>query len=178
LNFKAEIMDKQAMNRAITRMAHEIIEKNKDITDVILIGIKRRGYPLAVRLGSEMYKIEGKKVPTGALDITFYRDDLKPAYGDPQVHKEDLEFEVDNKIVVIVDDVIYTGRTARAAMDALVHRGRPRKIQLAVLVDRGHRELPIRPDYVGKNVPTSGSELVNVEVTEIDDKDRVTINES
>ncbi len=177
MNFKAEIMDQKAMSRAVTRMAHEIIEKNRDITDVVLVGIKRRGYPLALRIGKDIYDIEGGEALTGALDITFYRDDLKPAYADPKVHHEELDFKVDNKIVVIVDDVIYTGRTARAAMDAVIHNGRPRKIQLAVLVDRGHRELPIRPDYVGKNVPTSRSELISVEVVEIDGTDRVTINE-
>lgn len=177
LNFKAEIMDQKAMNRAITRMSHEIIEKNKDITDVILVGIKRRGYPLAQRIGKEIYGIEGKSVAISAVDITFYRDDLKQAYKDPQVRQEDLDFEVDDKIVVLVDDVIYTGRTVRAAMDAVIHHGRPRKIQLAVLIDRGHRELPIRPDYVGKNVPTSKSEIIAVEVMDIDGRDRVIINE-
>ncbi|MDI6602167.1 MAG: bifunctional pyr operon transcriptional regulator/uracil phosphoribosyltransferase PyrR [Thermoanaerobacteraceae bacterium] len=177
MNFKAEIMDEKAMNRAITRMAHEIIEKNKDITDVILVGIKRRGYPLAQRIGREMYNIEGKEVSIGAVDITFYRDDLKAAYKDPEVHKEELDFDVNDKIVVLVDDVIYTGRTVRAAIDAVIHHGRPHKIQLAVLIDRGHRELPIRPDYVGKNVPTSRSEIIAVEVMEIDGINRVTINE-
>lgn len=177
MNFKAEIMDQKAMNRAITRMAHEIIEKNKDITDVVLVGIKRRGYPLAKKIGREIYAIEGREVPIGAVDITFYRDDLKPAHKDPEVHQEELDFEVNDKIVVLVDDVIYTGRTVRAAMDAVIHHGRPHKIQLAVLIDRGHRELPIRPDYVGKNVPTSKSEIIAVEVMEIDGIDRVSINE-
>jgi Phosphoribosyl transferase domain. len=177
VRFKAEIMDEKAMNRAITRMAHEIIEKNKEVSDVVLVGIKRRGYPLAQRIGREIFNIEGELVPIGAVDITFYRDDLKEAYKDPRVHKEELDFDVNDKIVVLVDDVIYTGRTARAAMEALIHHGRPQKIQLAVLVDRGHRELPIRPDYVGKNVPTSKSEIIAVEVVEIDGINRVTINE-
>lgn len=174
---KAEIMDKDKMNRSLTRIAHEILEKNKKIEELVLVGIRRRGVPLAERLKSKILEIEGKEVDIGVLDITLYRDDLSQLKDKPVVHKTEIPFDITNKGIILVDDVIYTGRTARAALDAITDLGRPKFIQLAVLVDRGHRELPIRPDYVGKNVPTSKQEIVDVELVETDDSDRVAINQ-
>ena len=174
---KAQIMDETAMNRALSRIAHEIIEKNKGISNVALIGIQRRGVPLARRLAAKIRDFEGQDVLTGILDITLYRDDLSTLSEQPVVNGTDIPFDITGKVIVMVDDVLYTGRTARAAMDALIDLGRPKAIQFAVLIDRGHRELPIRADYVGKNVPTSKSEIVNVHVKEIDDDNRVTIVE-
>jgi pyrimidine operon attenuation protein/uracil phosphoribosyltransferase len=174
---KAQIMDETAMNRALSRIAHEIIEKNKGISNVALIGIQRRGVPLARRLAAKIRDFEGQDVLTGILDITLYRDDLSTLSEQPVVNGTDIPFDITGKVIVMVDDVLYTGRTARAAMDALIDLGRPKAIQFAVLIDRGHRELPIRADYVGKNVPTSKSEIVHVHVKEIDDDNRVTIVE-
>lgn len=174
---KAQIMDEAAINRALTRIAHEIIEKNKGVKDVVLIGIQRRGVPLANRLANNIKKYEGVEVPVGILDITLYRDDLSTLAEHPVINSTDIPFDINGKIVVMVDDVLYTGRTARAAMDALIDLGRPKAIQFAVLVDRGHRELPIRADYVGKNLPTSRSEVVNVQVMEVDKVNKVTIAE-
>jgi len=170
-------MDEAAINRALTRIAHEIIEKNKGVKDVVLIGIQRRGVPLANRLANNIKKYEGVEVPVGILDITLYRDDLSTLAEHPVINSTDIPFDINGKIVVMVDDVLYTGRTARAAMDALIDLGRPKAIQFAVLVDRGHRELPIRADYVGKNLPTSRSEVVNVQVMEVDKVNKVTIAE-
>lgn len=170
-------MDEAAINRALTRIAHEIIEKNKGVKDVVLIGIQRRGVPLANRLANNIKKYEGVEVPVGILDITLYRDDLSALAEHPVINSTDIPFDINGKIVVMVDDVLYTGRTARAAMDALIDLGRPKAIQFAVLVDRGHRELPIRADYVGKNLPTSRSEVVNVQVMEVDKVNKVTIAE-
>ncbi|NLX70063.1 MAG: bifunctional pyr operon transcriptional regulator/uracil phosphoribosyltransferase PyrR [Clostridiales bacterium] len=175
---KALIMDEAAMNRAISRIAHEIIERNKGIEDVVLVGIQRRGVPLAQKLARKIQQFEGKEVPVGVLDITLYRDDLSMLAEHPIINSTHIPFSVNNKIVVMVDDVLYTGRTARAAMDALIDLGRPRAIQFAVLIDRGHRELPIRADYVGKNVPTSKSEIVHVHVTEVDGYNNVIIAEA
>ena len=176
---KAQVMDAQAMNRALTRIAHEIIEKNKGIDDCVLIGIKTRGIYLANRLAQKINEIEGKSIPVGELDITLYRDDLSEKTGnqEPLVKGSDIPVNIHQKKVILVDDVLFTGRTSRAALDALVDQGRPAMIQLAVLVDRGHRELPIRADYVGKNVPTSKSEKIVVKLIEVDKQDRVSIFE-
>lgn len=177
LKTKAIILDEKAIGRATTRIANEIIERNKGIDDIILVGIKTRGIPFAERLAKKIYEIEGKKVPVFTLDITLYRDDLTEIYKEPRIEDGAFDKNIDNKIIVLVDDVIFTGRTVRAALDALVDLGRPSKVQLAVLIDRGHRELPIKPDYVGKNVPTSRNEIVDVSFKEIDGLDRVAINE-
>lgn len=177
LQEKKVIMDEIAIKRAITRIAHEIIEKNKGVEHVALIGIRRRGGPLAVRLAERIEEIEGVKVPVGILDITLYRDDLTTLASQPQVHRTEVFFDINNKDIVLVDDVMYTGRTIRAAMDALIDLGRPRSIQLAVLVDRGHRELPVRADFIGKNVPTSRNEVISVMVKEIDNREEVIIQE-
>jgi pyrimidine operon attenuation protein / uracil phosphoribosyltransferase len=176
---KAVVLDEQAIRRALTRIAHEIIERNKGIDDCVLIGIKTRGIYLAKRLAERIEQIEGKAIPVGELDITLYRDDLtvKTIDREPLVKGTDVPFDVTNKKVILVDDVLFTGRTVRAAMDAVMDLGRPAQIQLAVLVDRGHRELPIRADFVGKNIPTSSSELIVVELTEVDELDRVSIHE-
>jgi len=170
-------MDEIAMRRAITRIAHEIIEKNKGVDKVALIGIRRRGGPLAVRLAERIEEIEGVKVPVGILDITLYRDDLTTLAAQPQVHRTEVFFNINDLNIVLVDDVMYTGRTVRAAMDALIDLGRPRSIQLAVLVDRGHRELPVRADFIGKNVPTSQNEVISVLVQEIDGREEVLLQE-
>jgi pyrimidine operon attenuation protein/uracil phosphoribosyltransferase len=174
---KAQIMDEASMNRALSRIAHEIIERNKGTKDVVLIGIQRRGVPLAQRLSQRIKKFEGQDVQIGILDITLYRDDLSMLAEHPVINGTDIPFDINKRIVVMVDDVLFTGRTARAAMDALIDLGRPTAIQFAVLIDRGHRELPIRADYVGKNLPTSRSEIVHVQVEEIDKVNRVIITE-
>ncbi|MBT2603423.1 bifunctional pyr operon transcriptional regulator/uracil phosphoribosyltransferase PyrR [Bacillus sp. ISL-53] len=180
LNEKAIVLDEQAISRALTRIAHEIIEKNKGIEDCVLIGIRTRGIFLADRLAKRINQIEGKEIELGELDITLYRDDLskKSNDGEPIVKGSDIPGNITDKKVILVDDVLFTGRTVRAAMDALVDLGRPSQIQLAVLVDRGHRELPIRADFVGKNVPTSQSEKITVTLTEVDQVDQVTILEN
>lgn len=177
LHDKKILMDEMAIKRALTRIAHEIIEKNKGVKDVAIVGIRRRGGPLALRLAERIEKIEDIKVPVGILDITLYRDDLTTLAEQPQVHRTEVYFDIRDKIIVLVDDVLYTGRTARAALDALIDLGRPKCIQLAVLVDRGHRELPIKADFIGKNVPTAHSEVISVMVTEIDGKDEVVLQE-
>ena len=174
---KALLMDEKAIGRAITRISHEIIERNKGIEDVVLVGIKTRGVPIADRIGKKIQQIEGVSVNTGEVDITLYRDDLKKIDVDPVINGSNVQFSIDDKIVILVDDVLYTGRTVRSALDAIIDIGRPKAIQLAVLVDRGHRELPIRADYVGKNVPTSKGEIISVKLSEIDGEDSVTINE-
>lgn len=168
MKFKAQIMDEIAVERAITRIAHEIIEKNRGIENLCLIGIKTRGVFIASRLAKAIEKIEGKTVDMGILDISLYRDDLTFSADDPVVNATEIPFSIVNKKVVLVDDVIYTGRTVRAAMDAIMSIGRAARIQLAVLIDRGHRELPIRSDFVGKNIPTSSSEIVAVRFKEYD----------
>jgi pyrimidine operon attenuation protein/uracil phosphoribosyltransferase len=177
---KAVVLDDQAIRRALTRIAHEIIERNKGIENSVLVGIKTRGIYLAKRLAERIEQIEGNKIAIGELDITLYRDDLSKKTDDqePLVKGSDIPVDVTNHKVILVDDVLYTGRTVRAAMDALVDIGRPANIQLAVLVDRGHRELPIRADYVGKNIPTSSSEKIVVELKEQDGNDQVTIHEN
>jgi pyrimidine operon attenuation protein/uracil phosphoribosyltransferase len=174
---KARLMDRTEIGRATTRIAHEILERNKGASDLALVGIAARGDDLARRLSAEITRIEGAHVPVGTLDITFYRDDIGLRGEAPEVHETRIDFDVSGKTVVLVDDVLYTGRTVRAAMDALVDMGRPRAIQLAVLVDRGHRELPIRADYVGKNVPTRRDEVVRVALEEVDGEDAVTVGE-
>lgn len=172
---KALIMDEETINRAIYRMAYEIIERGKGFEDLALIGIWRRGVYLARRLFDAIMSIEGKAVPLGTLDITFYRDDLTLVDEHPKVKGTDISFPVEGKKIILVDDVLYTGRTVRAALDALMQLGRPKFIRLAVLIDRGLRELPIRADYIGENVPTSGSEVVNVCLRELDGVDKVAI---
>jgi len=177
LETKKKLMDETAIKRAITRIAHEIIESNKGVENVALVGIRRRGGPLAQRLAEQIEEIEGIKVPVGILDITLYRDDLTTLASQPQLHRTEVFFDINDLNVVLVDDVLYTGRTVRAALDALIDIGRPRCIQLAVLIDRGHRELPIKADYVGKNIPTSLKEVISVLVNEIDGAEEVVIQE-
>lgn len=171
---KTVIMDESAMKRAITRLAHEIIERNKGTDDLMLVGIKTRGIPFANKLVERINEIEDIKIPVLTLDIALYRDDLTECGKEPVVN-EDFNYDITNKTVVLVDDVLYTGRTVRAALDALVDKGRPKRVQLAVLIDRGHREFPIRPDFVGKNVPTSTDEIVNVRFEEVDNVNEVVI---
>ncbi len=173
-----ELLDGPSMNRALTRIAHEIIERNKGIDQCILVGIKTRGAFLAKRLAERIEKIEGKPIRTGELDITLYRDDLstKQVNDEAQVQQVDIDYKVNDQKIVLVDDVLYTGRTVRAALDAVMDLGRPSQIQLAVLIDRGHRELPIRADYVGKNIPTSGQERIVVNLVEVDGQDIITIH--
>ncbi|TDQ42348.1 bifunctional pyr operon transcriptional regulator/uracil phosphoribosyltransferase PyrR [Aureibacillus halotolerans] len=176
---KAIVLDTQAIQRALTRIAHEIIERNKGIDSLVLVGIKTRGIYLANRLAARIEQIEGSAPPVGEVDITLYRDDLtiKTSDHEPLIKGTRIEAGIEGKKVVLIDDVLFTGRTVRAAMDALVDEGRPQQIQLAVLVDRGHRELPIRPDYIGKNIPTSSSEQIVVELSEVDNEDQVSIHE-
>lgn len=173
---KALIMDEKAIERAVFRIAHEIIEKNKGVENVVLVGIKTRGWPLSLRFSKKIEEIEGSKVPCFPLDITYYRDDLEKDDMAPMAVKS-FDFDIKDKTVVLVDDVLYTGRTVRAALDAIVDRGRPKNVELAVLIDRGHRELPIRADFIGKNVPTSRSERISVLLEETDGTSQVLINE-
>ena len=173
------VMDADRMGRTLTRIAHEILERNRGLEDLALIGIRTRGVPIAKRIGQTIRDINQHELPTGALDITLYRDDLmRHAVGaQPVIHETDIPFSIDDKRILLVDDVLYTGRTIRAALDALIEFGRPKAIQLVVLVDRGHRELPIKADYVGKNLPTSLSQSVQVHLAEIDGRDAVEILE-
>lgn len=177
LTEKTQLLDAEAIRRALTRIAHEIVEKNKGTEDLVIIGIKTRGIHLAKRLADRIQSFEDQQVPVGTLDITLYRDDLKQRAEQAVVHGSEIPFDITDKKVVLVDDVLFTGRTVRAALDALIDLGRPTQIQLAVLVDRGHRELPIRPDYVGKNVPTSRDEVVAVNLAETEQEDKVIIME-
>ncbi|WP_264755091.1 bifunctional pyr operon transcriptional regulator/uracil phosphoribosyltransferase PyrR [Bacillus alkalisoli] len=176
---KAIVLDEQAIRRALTRIAHEIIEKNKGIENTVLVGIKTRGIYIAKRLAERIHQIENKEIAVGEIDITLYRDDLttKTSDNEPLVKGSNLPVDITNKKVILVDDVLFTGRTVRAGLDALMDNGRPSQIQLAVLVDRGHRELPIRADYVGKNIPTASSEKIVVELSEVDVLDQVSIHE-
>jgi pyrimidine operon attenuation protein/uracil phosphoribosyltransferase len=173
---KAQVLDAAALDRALTRIAHEVIEKNGGAKDLAFVGLRTRGVTLAHRLAAKVAAIDGASVAVGTLDITLYRDDLD-LRGAPVVRGTDIPFPIKDKTVVLVDDVLFTGRTIRAALDALIDLGRPRMIQLAILIDRGHRELPIRPDYIGKNLPTSRREAVAVRLTEHDGEDRVVIEE-
>ncbi|AZI42772.1 bifunctional pyr operon transcriptional regulator/uracil phosphoribosyltransferase PyrR [Deinococcus psychrotolerans] len=170
---KASILSADEMRRALTRIAHEILERNKGAENLALIGIHTRGIPIAARLAAKLQELEGVDVPLGRLDITLYRDDLSEIAKQPIIRETEVPFDLDRRRVVLVDDVLYTGRTVRAALDALIDLGRPEGIQLAVLVDRGHRELPIRADYVGKNLPTAKSEVVKVKLQETDGTDGV-----
>jgi len=172
------IMDEAAIDRSLKRIGHEILERNKDIGDLAIIGIRNKGDYLAQRLASYIDRIENSKVPVGVLDITLYRDDLTAIVKQPVVRKTEINFSIDNKKIVVVDDVLFTGRTTRCVMDALIDFGRPKNIQLAVLIDRGHRELPIRADYVGKNVPTSLKEIIDVKLSEVDKIDQVIVGEN
>ena len=174
---KGTVMDAAHIRRALARIAHEILERNKGAERLVLIGIRNRGDTLAKRIQKHIKEIESAEVPLGVLDITLYRDDFTSINYLPQIGKTEIPFDLNGKVVVIVDDVLYTGRTVRAALDEIIDFGRPKEIQLAVLVDRGHRELPIRPDYVGKNVPTSDDELVEVKIKEVDGEDRVILRE-
>lgn len=170
MELKAHLMDEDQLDRSMARIAHEIIEKNNGVEDIVLVGIKRRGIPLSKMLANNIEKFEGKQVQVGQVDISLYRDDLTKVADEPKTSGCSIPCSVTDKIVILVDDVLFTGRTARAAIEAIFAEGRPRAIQLAVLIDRGHRELPIRPDYVGKNIPTSHNELVAVCLEEFDGK--------
>lgn len=175
MEFKASLMDEKAIERALIRISHEIVEKNKGIEDIVLVGIKRRGVPLAERIRENILQFEDNEVPVTSVDITFYRDDLEKDYENPLIKSSEIDIPIKGKKIILVDDVLYTGRTVRAALDAVTSNGRPQSIQLAVLIDRGHRELPIRADYVGKNVPTSKEELIKVMLMEIDGRNAVEI---
>ena len=169
------VMDAERITRALTRISHEILEHNRGLSDLALVGVRSRGVPIAQRIAGDIQKITGEEVAVGALDITLYRDDLMrhPVGPQPLVRRTDIPFSIDNRRILLVDDVLYTGRTIRAAIETLFEQGRPARVQLAVLVDRGHRELPIRPDYVGKNLPTSRAERIQVQLVETDGIDQV-----
>jgi pyrimidine operon attenuation protein / uracil phosphoribosyltransferase len=177
LRQKAQLMSASEIERTLVRLAHEIVEKNGGVEDLAFVGIRRRGVPLAQRLGKLVERIEGVPAPVGTLDISFYRDDLSTVGPKPVVQKSDLGFSIQDKNVVLVDDVLFTGRTTRAALDALFSSGRPRRVQLCVLIDRGHRELPIEAAFVGRNVQTSVSEVIEVKLIEIDNTDKVLLME-
>ena len=174
---KTVLMDGDGIRRALTRISHEIVEKNHGVQDIVLVGIRTRGVPIAERLAEEIECIEGQRPPVGVLDITLYRDDLSTLSYQPIVHPTQMPVGITSKTIVLADDVLYTGRTIRAALDALIDMGRPTTIQLAVLIDRGHRELPIRADYVGKNVPTATREVVSVQLSDTDKAEQVVIRE-
>lgn len=175
---KTVLMDAEGIRRALKRIAHEIVERNKGTKDLMLVGIRTRGVPLAERLAAEIAGIEGVRPAIGVLDITLYRDDLSTLSYQPIVHPTTMPVDITGKKLVLVDDVLYTGRTIRAALDAIIDMGRPENIQLAVLIDRGHRELPIRADYVGKNVPTSSKEMVSVQLSSTDEEEKVVLQET
>jgi len=175
---KAKIIDEIGLARTITRLSHEIIEKNKGIDNLVLIGIRTRGAMLAERIGHEIKSIEGRDLPLGILDITMYRDDFRQRLEQPKLQKTEIPFKIDDKNIVLIDDVIYTGRTTRAALEAIMSFGRPKRIKLAVLVDRGSREFPIQPDYVGKKISISLGEEIRVQMKEVDDIDGVLLIET
>jgi len=175
--FKSKIMDSQDLHRALTRISHEILERNKDLKKLAIIGIQRRGVHLANRIRDIIKSIEKVEIPLGVLDITLHRDDLFIMIKQPIVQKTDISFDISGRDIILVDDVLFSGRTVRAALDELVDFGRPATIQLGVLIDRGHRELPIRPDYIGKNVPTSLSEVIKVKLKELDNEDEVILED-
>jgi len=174
----AVVMDAERLSRSLTRMAHEILERNRTVDNLAIVGLRARGVPLAERLAADLRQLTGVDVPTGALDITMYRDDLQQHQIGmrPVIRTTDIPFSIDDRLILLVDDVLFTGRTIRAALDALIDFGRPRAIQLVVLVDRGHRELPIRADYVGRNIPTSRQQSVQVRLSEIDGRDEVEVD--
>jgi len=174
---RSKVLDSKQLYKTVCRISHEIIERNKSLSNIAIVGIRTRGVYLADRIVNNIFEIEGVKIPSGVLDITLYRDDLTLIAEQPLVKETELNFDINGKLIIIVDDVLFTGRTVRCAMDALIDFGRPRAIQLAVLVDRGHRELPVRADYVGKNVPTSLSESIEVRLKEVDKKDEVVMLE-
>jgi pyrimidine operon attenuation protein/uracil phosphoribosyltransferase len=175
---KSQVMDAAGVSRALARLASEIVERNVGSSDILLVGIRRRGVPLAERIADKIEQLEGTRPPTGQLDITLYRDDLSTVGPRPVVNKTDIPIDVTDSTIVLVDDVLYTGRTVRAAMDELVDFGRPRRVELAVLIDRGHRELPIQADYVGKSVQTTDSEIVKVMLKEYDEDEQVIVVEN
>ena len=177
LREKAEIVDADGLRRIVTRIAHEIVERNKGVEDLVLVGIRRRGVPIATRIAQKIKEFEGRAPAEGSLDITLYRDDLSTVAAHPVVGATEIPVDINGKVAILIDDVLYTGRTVRAAMDAIMDIGRPKAVQLAVIVDRGHRELPVRADFVGKNVPTSKREIIGVRVSEIDNEDCVVIKE-
>lgn len=177
MQIKATILNDSDIQRTLVRIAHQIIEKNHGTDDICLIGIKTRGVPLAIRLSDNISKIEGEKPQVGELDITLYRDDISPDKKDPSINATKVDFDITGKTVILVDDVIYTGRTARAALDAVMRLGRPKKVQLCAFIDRGHSELPIKANYVGKNIPTSKEEIVSVRLKETDNEDVVLLQE-
>lgn len=174
---KAKIFDENGLRRTIVRLAHEIVERNKGVENLCIVGIRTRGVYLAERIINEIEKIEGIKLPLGILDITMYRDDFRQRLDQPQIQQTDIPFDIDDQKIILIDDVLYTGRTTRAAIEAIMSFGRPAMIQLAVLIDRGHRELPIKPDYVGKDISTAIGEEVKVNMQEIDDEDSVILIE-
>ncbi len=178
MKIKAQIIDPIGLERTITRLAHEIIERNKGINNLVLLGMRTRGEYLADRLKRKIDEITGGNVPIGVLDVTLYRDDFRTRVKQPEVSVSNITFDINDKDVILIDDVLYTGRTARAALDAIMDYGRPRTVQLCILVDRGHRELPIKADYVGKNIPTSLNEEVKVKMKEIDNEDGVFLVDS
>ena len=175
MKMKSKILDQSAIERAIRRIAHEIVEQNKGLDNIYLVGIRSRGVPMANRLADYLKQIEGVEVPVGVVDITLYRDDLSTISHQPVLKGSEIDFDIEDANIILVDDVLYTGRTIRAAFDALLDFGRPRKIQLCVLIDRGHRELPIKANYVGKNVPTAQNEIIKVSFEETDGEDSVKI---
>jgi pyrimidine operon attenuation protein / uracil phosphoribosyltransferase len=175
---KKKVMDSEAIRRALLRVAHEVVERNKGVKDLVLIGIRRGGEQIAIRLARIIEEIERKPVPCGFMDVTMYRDDLYHMSHQPEVHKTEINFPIEDKVVILVDDVLFTGRTIRAAMDSAIDYGRPRQIQLAVLIDRGHREFPIRADFVGRNIPTSRTDLVQVTLDIQEKKDKVELIET
>ncbi len=172
---KTQLMDKDAIDRTIKRIAHEILEHNRGLDNIYLVGIRSRGVPMAERLAAYLSKIEEKEVNVGILDITLYRDDLTTISHQPVIKGSEIEFDIANSIIILIDDVLYTGRTVRAAIDAILDYGRPSEIQLCVLIDRGHRELPVKANYVGRNVPTSAEEIIKVQFVETDEEDSVLI---
>ncbi len=178
MDVKAKIIDEDGLSRIITRMAHEILEKNKGSQNLVLMGMKTRGEFLATRIFKRIKEIEKKELPLGVLDVTLYRDDFRTRMKQPEVSVSNITFDINDKDVIIIDDVLYTGRTVRSALNALMDFGRPRTIQLCVLVDRGHRELPIRADYIGKNIPTSNHEEIKVRMNEIDGEDAIYLMEN
>ena len=178
MNYKATLLDQNAIRRSLIRISHEIIERNKGVENIVFIGIERRGVPIAKRIAKEIAKIEGQEISVGSVNITSYRDDLDYSLENPKVNNINLGVDVHDKKVILIDDVLYTCRTVRAAMEAVIDAGRPKSIQLAVLIDRGHKELPIRADYVGKNIPTSRDEIIEVNIMDVDSEDSVKIYDS